>query len=86
MRLASMNVFILCIISYIQIYRHPVVWCNRHVAEFFKTSVLHPLFPQMLLIPKVQNKASTFKMLLKKFIADSVVLLFQCVNALDFTL
>ena len=51
---------------FMQIYRYPVVWYNRHVAVFFETSALkkstfyirylrHPLYP----LSKVQNKAST---------------------------
>ena len=52
---------------FMQIYRKPVVWCNRHVVAFFEASVLkevrilYPLSPQnitLMLIPKVQNKAS----------------------------
>ena len=51
------------------IYRYPEAWCNRHVAAFFRTSVLkevpilYPLSPQLYYgdanISKIQNKAST---------------------------
>ena len=55
MQLASMNVFIPCdnwkALFFIQIYRFPEVWHNRHAAAFFQTSVLkevrilYPLSP-----------------------------------------
>ena len=47
--------FILCdnwkTFFFIQTYRYPEVWCNRHVAALFETSVLKKvrilyLFPQ----------------------------------------
>ena len=54
---------------FIQIYCYPKVWCNRHVAVIFKTSVLkevrilYPLSPQQDYYPanttKVQIKAPT---------------------------
>ena len=56
-------------IIFMQIYRYPVVWCNRHDAEFFDTSVLKEvriLYPlslpkiAMLLILKQRSKISFY--------------------------
>ena len=55
---------------FIQTYRYPEVWCDRHVAALFETSILKEvriLYPLCLKqhynaanTTKVQNKASTF--------------------------
>ena len=59
------------ILFFIQIFRYPEVWRNRHVAVFFKIRVLKEvriLYPfirylhnniKILLIPKIPNKVFT---------------------------
>ena len=56
-------------IIFMQIYRYPVVWCNRHDAEFFDTSVLKEvriLYP--LSLPKNCNAANTKTKVQNKFL------------------
>ena len=56
------------ILFFEKIYRYPEIWHNRHITEFFVTNVLKKSAfyirnlnndITMLLIPKVQNNAST---------------------------
>ena len=65
------------VLLFMENYCYQVVWCNHYVDDFFETSVwkevgiLCPFLHNnitMLLIPKVQNKASTSYIYLKNFI------------------
>ena len=64
-QLASMNAFIPCdnwrhYIFFIQIYRYPEVWWNRHFAVFFETSVLQEVCILYRLSPQQHsNDANT---------------------------
>ena len=62
---------------FIQTYRYPKVWCNRHVAAFFEISVLKEVFILYPLSPqKHYNAANTTKvqklLLLKEEICNTM--------------
>ena len=46
---------------FIQTYRYPEVWCNRHVAAFFETSVLKEVRILYLLSPQQYDNAANTK-------------------------
>ena len=54
---------------FIQTYRHPEVWCNRHVAALFETSILKKVRILYSLFPQQHYNAANTTILLTKFIS-----------------
>ena len=54
---------------FIQTYRYTEVWCNRHVAALFETSILKKVRILYSLFPQQHYNAANTTMLLTKFIS-----------------